>query len=67
MINKKKYSETTMKNWSKDELIDYIRMLEHNNEAIDQRADRISDILLQVYNEDEVVAKALDKFLIKMI
>ena len=45
----KKYSDSTLKKLSKDELIEYIRLLQENLQTLDIQAERVAEVNKKVF------------------
>lgn len=45
----KQYSDSTLKSFSKDELIEYIRLLQENLQTLDIQAERVAEVNKKVF------------------
>ena len=49
MLNIKKFSDSTLKSFSKDELIEYIRLLQENLQTLAIREKRVAEVNEKVF------------------
>ena len=52
VINMKKYADSTLKQMSKDELVDYIRMIEGNYDSLEEVYNRQTKLLENITRKD---------------
>lgn len=59
----KKHAESTLRNWSKEELIKEVMCLEHNLKVEESRSEHIYTCVLQCEKNNKIFANELGKVL----